>query len=780
MDTPGDHLEREIAGLRAELGTIARRLNELERTAREARLPSGVSASESAPPMTPPTPPTGAAPPITPPTPPPGPSVTSDAQASVDAARRRALEHLRAPHAVRATKEAWSIERLIGAKAFAAAGALIVVLGVAFFLKLAIDEGWIRRIAPVWRCIGVAAFGGVLIGLGEIARKRINALASSGLSGAGIATVYAAVFGAHEVFGLISAPVAMVLLACVTGGGVALGVVGRRVLLSVISLVGAYVAPVLLNTGDPSPVFFPAYLVALLALGLVLGAWMGMRFHVLRGVAWWGTVLLGTVWMVDWAMDAAPINALVFIGVVWALTHAELVASARFFRGVVEAVEPVESSFGLTERTARRIGAHARWLVSSFGVTTWALGFGILVFRRMHAASDFLAPVFLGVGLAAVALVAMPRIMEIVTTRRTPRRDLAVCAVIQIGAMVIAAVALGLTDWSQVVAWLALGVAAVVAGERIGGGGVRALRFYGAVLMAIGTVRVVAWDWIGVQLFSRTGAGEVWIEGWGLSFGPIAAQVLAAGVAWFLGAVAVRRRTAESVAMASIGVACAMAAVVGPESHAGSVAVVWALLGLGLAVLSRTGCVPRVGVVALGPCLAAWGPWVFAHGDPQTWIESARAPLMSVGLLQAGAIAGSGLVGLAVVRRSDRVREALVVVGAVTAFMGLVATSLEVHRVMDLWVPGDPTARRGAVSIWWALVGVVALVVGSVRRVPRVRWVGLGLLAAAAGKLVVFDLAEISMVWRVVASMVIGVILLGVAVGYARAMRGKRDVPAGA
>jgi uncharacterized membrane protein len=171
---------------------------------------------------------------------------------------------------------------------------------------------------------------------------------------------------------------------------------------------------------------------------------------------------------------------------------------------------------------------------------------------------------------------------------------------------------------------------------------------------------------------------------------------------------------------------------------------------------------------------------VYAHGDPQTWIDAARAPLLSVGVLQAGAIAGAALASLAAVRRSDRVREALVVVGAVTAFMALVATSLEVHRVMDLWVPGDPTARRGAVSIWWALVGVVALVVGSVRRVPRVRWVGLGLLAAAAGKLVVFDLAEISMVWRVVASMVIGVILLGVAVGYARAMRGKRDVPVGA
>lgn len=752
MDPSPDHLERELAEIKAELARLANRVYALDLERQRSR------------PISP------APEPHHPPTEPPGHPRVPDADPAV---RRRALAHLTAPRAAHSPAEAWSIERLIGGKAFAAAGALIVVLGVGFFLKLAIDEGWLHRIAPATRCWLAAGFGAGLIALGELARKRINVLASAGLSSAGVATIYAAVYAAREVFGLVDAPGAMVLLAGVTGGGIALGVVGRRVFLSCISLVGAYIAPLLLATEEPSPVFLPAYLVALLALGLVLGGWMGGRFHVLRSLAWWGTVGLGSLWVGGWAMDEAPVNGLAFIGVVWVLTHAELVASARFFRRAAGA--PEFESEGNHPMAQRLHWAHTRWLVSSFGVTTWTVAFGIALVRMLNREADWAAPAALGGAMAVLIALLAPPGWTVGSAPRTPRTQLATALAAQFGAMVIATIALGLTGWSQAMAWMSLGTAAVTAGERFGGAGGRGVRAFGLVLLVIGTARIGILDWAPAAVDLRLSPPDpVWFERWGLVFGAMGAQVLAAGIAWFVTAAVVRRRTLDAVIMAAVAVVCAMASVVTHGAEAGSIALVWAGVGLLVALLSRTACVPRLGAVAALPAIAAWGPWMLAHADIADWIRERSAAGLSSGLVHAAVIAACGLIGSALHRRDAGSRAARILVVGVTAIMGLVATSYEAHRLTDLWVPDDRTARWAAVSIWWAVVGLATLAVGSMRRAAPARWAGLGLLAAAAGKLVLLDLSEITMVWRVVASMVIGLILLGVAVGYARAMRGKR------
>src|SRR5690606_10926765 len=72
----------------------------------------------------------------------------------------------------------------------------------------------------------------------------------------------------------------------------------------------------------------PAYLLSLLALGLVLAGWLGRPFTHLRAVAWWGTLLLGTAWGAA-SMGDHPIVVLGFLAVVWAAIHGELLYSAR-------------------------------------------------------------------------------------------------------------------------------------------------------------------------------------------------------------------------------------------------------------------------------------------------------------------------------------------------------------------------------------------------------------------------------------------------------------------
>ena len=57
----------------------------------------------------------------------------------------------------------------------------------------------------------------------------------------------------------------------------------------------------------------------------------------------------------------------------------------------------------------------------------------------------------------------------------------------------------------------------------------------------------------------------------------------------------------------------------------------------------------------------------------------------------------------------------------------------------------------------------------------RLRYAGLGLLAIAALKAVLFDLASVSAVWRAMSFLILGLLMLGVGVGYARAMSHTRN-----
>jgi uncharacterized membrane protein len=110
----------------------------------------------------------------------------------------------------------------------------------------------------------------------------------------------------------------------------------------------------------------------------------------------------------------------------------------------------------------------------------------------------------------------------------------------------------------------------------------------------------------------------------------------------------------------------------------------------------------------------------------------------------------------------------------------LSSTSLEIARIAGV-MSSEPTARRAAVSIWWGLVAVGLIVAGFWRKIPAARHVGLGLLAVATAKAMVFDLSTVPPIWRVASFVGLGLLMLGVAVGYARASaRLARPNPGGA
>ncbi|MEO1130403.1 MAG: DUF2339 domain-containing protein [Planctomycetota bacterium] len=802
----------------------------------------------------------------------------------------------------RPAREPWSLERLIGGQWFAIVGAVVIVVGVALGLKLAYDAGFFGRL-PAGAKLGAASlFGALLLAAGEMIRRRVNRYASAIVSASGVGVLYAAAYAAHGVYGMVGEGLGMALLACVSGLGIGLGVLTGFASLAAVALIGAYVAPVLLSTGAPSPVFFPVYLLSLLAVALTLSLIHARRpehrhFHHLRTLGWWGTVLLGTPWFLQTGLDV-PANGLLFVAAVWCAVQSERLLAARS--------EYERAPVLPGDRTRRTVVRATAWLKGSFTTTIWAALLGVLGSAAISPSLDWL-------GVAGLALLACGALAAVVTMEpdvdflrsppRSGRGQFGVAMLAQIGALVIATVALALGGWAQVMAWLALGAAAYWTGRRTSA---PAMTGYGFVLLLIATGRLLTIDMLsalvtpvndrlvfaGLELTHSTwmfvvgGAVWMWIalceqrrqSVWREHGAPLAAMlglvVLAAaphltgsepvalgvywaiiGIAaawsgarssrlvwtlcatvllmaatagaglsaatmldrfgegaallglrltwWSLGAVGIavawfvlahfvsrgwRRHSErvyalESTVVATLGMACLLGSLWHPNVSHVALTLAWTALSVGVflghALLPRL----RLDAVAALAMLASIGAWFFAFVEPD-WMAIQAPAALHPGLGAAALItAVMSVQGVVLLRRDPRSKDdgsrgigcfACCVAGMLL----FTATSLEAGRVAAMVFPADPTSRAGALSIWWGVFGVGLLTLGFWRRLAWVRYAALGLIAAAAGKALLFDLASVSPGWRVASFVGLGLLMLGVGVGYLRiaAMTSKKAV----
>jgi len=121
-------------------------------------------------------------------------------------------------------------------------GAAALVLAAVYFIRLAIDAGWLTP----ERQVGVAAACGMgLIWLG-LALRNANRNYASLLPAAGIVILFAAVFGAHLYYGFIAAPLATGCIAAICLTTLWLGRVFDNNLYVLFAVIGAYLTPFLL------------------------------------------------------------------------------------------------------------------------------------------------------------------------------------------------------------------------------------------------------------------------------------------------------------------------------------------------------------------------------------------------------------------------------------------------------------------------------------------------------------------------------------------------------
>ena len=151
------------------------------------------------------------------------------------------------------------LEKFIGENLINKIGIAILVLGIAFFVKYAIDQDWINETGRV--SIGIVC-GIILIGIAHRLRQHFTSF-SSVMAGGGLAVFYFTIAFAFHEYRLFSQPVAFGIMVVITGFAVVLALLYNKIELAIIAVIGGFLAPFLVSNGSNNYVALFTYLLIL-------------------------------------------------------------------------------------------------------------------------------------------------------------------------------------------------------------------------------------------------------------------------------------------------------------------------------------------------------------------------------------------------------------------------------------------------------------------------------------------------------------------------------------
>ncbi|TXK33887.1 DUF2339 domain-containing protein [Pontibacter qinzhouensis] len=182
-------------------------------------------------------------------------------------------------------------EKFIGENLINKLGIAILVLGIGFFVKYAIDQDWINEVGRV--AIGILA-GGALLGVAHRLRKDYKAF-SSVLVGGGMAVLYFTIAIAFHEYQLFSQTVAFLIMVVITGFTIFLAVAYDRMELAVLALIGGFGSPFMISTGEGNYVVLFTFVLTL-NLGILVLAYF-KKWNLLNIIAYVFTIILYSGWL---------------------------------------------------------------------------------------------------------------------------------------------------------------------------------------------------------------------------------------------------------------------------------------------------------------------------------------------------------------------------------------------------------------------------------------------------------------------------------------------------
>jgi uncharacterized membrane protein len=184
-----------------------------------------------------------------------------------------------------------SLESRIGGQWLNRIGIVAVLVGLSYFLKFAFDNNWIGPATQV--IIGMFAGLAVLFWSERFRRKGYPGFAYS-LKAVAFGALYLSLWAASQYYHLLPGTVTFFGMMMVTLTAIALSLRQSAELLAAFALVGGFLTPVLVSTGENHEVALFCY-IALLDLGTVWMVALKRWPRVLFG-SFVGTVLLAAAW----------------------------------------------------------------------------------------------------------------------------------------------------------------------------------------------------------------------------------------------------------------------------------------------------------------------------------------------------------------------------------------------------------------------------------------------------------------------------------------------------
>ena len=199
-------------------------------------------------------------------------------------------------------------EKFIGENLFGKIGILVFVIGVGFFVKYAIDKDWINE---TLRTVLGFLTGSALLVVAERLQKKYRTF-SSLLAGGAFAVFYLTVAIAFHFYHLFPQTVAFTILIAITLFMSILSILYDRRELAIISLVGGFLAPFLVSTGNGNYLVLFTYM-SILNLGM-FGLSIYMKWGELPVIAFVFTyVVMGIFLLTGFTTGSTHISVHLFI-----------------------------------------------------------------------------------------------------------------------------------------------------------------------------------------------------------------------------------------------------------------------------------------------------------------------------------------------------------------------------------------------------------------------------------------------------------------------------------
>lgn len=222
------------------------------------------------------------------------------------------------------------LEKYIGENLFNKIGIAILVLGMGFFLKYAIDKNWINEIGRTF--IGIIT-GGALIGIAHRMRKTFAAF-SSVLVGGGIAILYFTITIAFQQYHLFSQTLAFIIMILITAFTVLLAINYDRKELAILAILGGFTSPLMISTGAGNYIVLFSYLL-LLNIGMLVLAYF-KKWNILNVICYAFTIIMFGVWLTKDVINAESGTVVPYFG---ALIFATLFYFVFFLMNVINNIK---------------------------------------------------------------------------------------------------------------------------------------------------------------------------------------------------------------------------------------------------------------------------------------------------------------------------------------------------------------------------------------------------------------------------------------------------------